>query len=185
MPPRAMVPEKPEHSEMGMGDDPVIQVGDLLHCREGLERSLDAGQDIPDQPGHNELSPDVRMDVSQPPAHGQPEIDEDGHNRDEHPDTAGNGQNLQPGGDGSLQQVMGADMSIDHEKRPKSDQGEGMAVERGASKRWERHNRRWQWPEESETGPRRHGRKTRQELRPACRRWPRCRGSRRHCRKNK
>ena len=48
---------------------------------------------------------------------------------DEHADTARDGHDLQPGGAGRLQQVMGADMGVDHEDGPEADQGQGVAVE--------------------------------------------------------
>ena len=44
---------------MGMGHNPVIEVGHPLHRGQRLERSLDAGDEVPNGPGENHLGADV------------------------------------------------------------------------------------------------------------------------------
>ena len=109
---------------MGVGDNPVGEMGDPLDDGKGLKRTLEAGQEIPDKAGEDKLTADIRRGcIPAGSAHGEPEIDQHRHDRDEHADAPGYRHDFEPGGGRRLQQVMGAYVSIDHQDRPEPDEG--------------------------------------------------------------
>jgi hypothetical protein len=103
----------------------------VSRCTWGREGPLEADQHVPHQAGEDELSPHIRMNASQAAANGQPEVEEDRLDGNEHADAAGDGHDLQPRGRRGLEEVVGADVGVEHEDRPESDQGQGMAEEGG------------------------------------------------------
>ena len=83
-----------QHTHMGMGDHPVGEMGQPLDIGEGLQGALEAGEQIPDRAGKDKLSPDVGVDISQTAPHGKPEVDQNGHHRDQHAHAARDGHHL-------------------------------------------------------------------------------------------
>ena len=105
-------------------------MGDPLDLGKRHHRSLDADEKIHDGAGKDEFAADVGVDFPQLSPGGVPDVDEKDHNRDHHGHGVHDGDHLEPGRYRHLEQMVGADVGVDHEQGPEPQQGQGMAVQR-------------------------------------------------------
>ncbi len=116
---------------MGMGHNPIGEMGQPLHVRQRLQRPLETRQKIPNRTRKDELSPNIPMNVPQSTSHREPEVHKDRHHRNQHAYTARDGDHFQPGRGWGLDNVMGADMGVHDEDGPETDKRQGVAIQRG------------------------------------------------------
>ena len=121
---------------MRMAHHPVVEVGHPLNHGQGHHGALDAHEKIHDGSRENELGAHIRMDLSQFSLGRVPDVDEKDHDRDDHGHAVHNGNHLEPGGNRHLEKMMGADVGIHDDERPKPEKGEGMAVQRASGRLW-------------------------------------------------
>jgi hypothetical protein len=119
---------KAQHADVGVGDHPVVEMGHALDVGQGHERALDADEEVHDGAGEDKFGTDVGVDLTQFPLGRVPDVDQKGHDRDDHGHAVHDGHHLEPGGHRHLQQMVGADVGVDHDQGPESQQGEGVAV---------------------------------------------------------
>ena len=88
---------KTQYPDVGVGHDPVVEMGDALHIGKGHHGSLNADKKIHDGTGKDKLGADIGMDFSQFAPGRVPDVDQKRHNRNNHGDAVHDGHHLKPG----------------------------------------------------------------------------------------
>ena len=159
---------------MGMGHDPVVEMGYPLHIREGHHGALNADEEIHNGAGKHKLGADIGMDFPQFSVGRVPDVDQKCHDRYDHGHAVDDGDDLEPGGHRHLKKMVGSDMGIDHQQRPESEQREGVAVKGRPASPGDHIIGHADGQRRQKQGRKHCGRKTREEWHPECPPESRC-----------
>ena len=114
---------------MRVRDDPVGEMGEPLDIGQRLQRSLEAREEIPDRPRENKLTADIRIKVAKAIFHRQPEIYQDSHDGNDHPHTARDRNDFEPGWSRCLDEMMSSDVGVQKKNGPEADEGQRVAIQ--------------------------------------------------------
>ncbi len=120
-----------QHGDVRVADGPVVEVRHLLQGRQGLQRPLDAGDQVPDGAGQHEAAGRMTQQRPAAAARRQPQVGQHREDRNDHRHGIDDGDRLQPVGNRRLQDVVAADVRVEHHQRPEADQRQRVGVERG------------------------------------------------------
>ena len=101
-------------------------------CGQRHHGALNADEKIHDGAGKNEFCADIRVNLSQFPLGRVPDVDQKHHDRNHHGHAVHDGDDLEPGGNRHLKQMMGADMGVDDQQRPETREGRGCGCKAGS-----------------------------------------------------
>src|SRR5579859_2095788 len=121
--------EGAEQRQVRVTGDPVGEVDQAVEAQDRLERPLDAGDEVEDRADDHELQGQALVDLAPLTPHRQPDISQEGKDRDKEAQAAEHGEGLQPAGGRGAQDMVLADQAVEESQAPEADQGQQVAVE--------------------------------------------------------
>src|SRR6266700_5347334 len=113
-----------------MRDDEVREMRRLLNRPQRLDRALEAAGQIHERAHDQELCREIAPEGVPPATHRTEKIDQHRPHRNDQKHGGDDGKRLGPVGDRTVKIVMDADERIEEGKRPETNQGELMSIER-------------------------------------------------------